>query len=158
MLNRLFEPLGYEVFIELSDQKAPADIKDKGSAQMITLKGKTSLQTGLRQLFVLIPVLDDYKHYYIDEKEVEKINRYGEGWLENHPERSYILEKALRFKAVYQQFEQTERKTKDSAQPVKPVRLNEQRYETIVSYVNALKKRKHPLSISVLARESSLRN
>ncbi|MBM7839265.1 3' terminal RNA ribose 2'-O-methyltransferase Hen1 [Alkalihalobacillus xiaoxiensis] len=141
LLNRLFEPLGYEVFIELSDQKAPADIKDKGSAQMITLKGKTSLQTGLRQLFVLIPVLDDYKHYYIDEKEVEKINRYGEGWLENHPERSYILEKALRFKAVYQQYEQTERKTKDSAQPVKPVRLNEQRYETIVSYVNSLKKK-----------------
>ncbi|MDQ7862903.1 hypothetical protein RCO48_23405 [Peribacillus frigoritolerans] len=44
-----------------------------------------TLQDGLRHLFVLIPVIDNYKHYYIDEKEIEKLERYGEGWLDDHP-------------------------------------------------------------------------
>ncbi|UYZ23934.1 hypothetical protein FOF60_10535 [Mesobacillus jeotgali] len=45
----------------------------------------------LRQIFALIPVLDNYKHYFIDEKEIEKLERYGEGCLDDHPQKSFIF-------------------------------------------------------------------
>lgn len=57
-------------------------------------------------MFVLIPVLDNYKHYFIDENEIEKIKRYGEGWLDTHPEKTFIIQKALRFKEVYSLLEE----------------------------------------------------
>ncbi|GAF20898.1 HEN1 C-terminal domain [Bacillus sp. JCM 19047] len=134
LLKRLFEPIGFSVSTVFAEQKAPLSIKDRSSAQMITLKGRTTLQKGIRQLFVLIPVLDDYKHYFIDEKEVDKMKRYGEGWLENHPERAYIYEKALRFKAIYEHTQQKD------VQPVKEtmIRLNDKRYETIIQKVSDL--------------------
>ena len=65
-----------------------------------------TLQKALQQLFLLIPVLDNYKHYFIDESEVEKIQRYGEGWLDDHPEREFIIRKALRFKEIYSLMEE----------------------------------------------------
>lgn len=104
----------------------------------------TTLQTGLRQLFVLIPVLDNYKHYYIDEKEIEKIERYGEGWLDHHPQREIIIQKALRFKEIYSLVENekdngtTEESKKES--DIK-VRLNDLRYEKIIQHINRLEKR-----------------
>ena len=35
----------------------------------------------LTHLYVLIPVLDDEKHYWVGDDEVEKLLRHGEGWL-----------------------------------------------------------------------------
>ena len=35
----------------------------------------------LNHLYVLLPVLDDDKHYWVDEAEIEKLMRRGEGWL-----------------------------------------------------------------------------
>ena len=44
----------------------------------------------LTHLYVLIPVLDDDKHYWVGDDEVEKLLRHGEGWLAAHPERELI--------------------------------------------------------------------
>ncbi|WP_225650273.1 hypothetical protein [Mesobacillus jeotgali] len=66
-------------------------MKSKSSFRFITLKGRTPLQMALRQIFALIPVLDNYKHYFIDEKEIEKLERYGEGCLDDHPQKSFIF-------------------------------------------------------------------
>lgn len=41
--------------------------------------------------------MDQYKHYYIDEKEVDKLKRYGEGWLSFHPKRNEIIKESLIF-------------------------------------------------------------
>jgi 3' terminal RNA ribose 2'-O-methyltransferase Hen1 len=49
----------------------------------------------LRHVFVLIPVFDRQKHYWIGEDEVKKLLRHGEGWLENHPEKAYITGRYL---------------------------------------------------------------
>jgi len=128
----LFEPLGFDVSINRPQIEYSFNLKSKSSVRFITLKGRTTLQMALRQIFVLIPVLDNYKHYYIDEKEIEKLERYGEGWLDEHPQKSFILKKALRFKNVYELVEGQE---KDAAPEIRKIRLNDMRYERIVDTV-----------------------
>jgi 3' terminal RNA ribose 2'-O-methyltransferase Hen1 len=50
----------------------------------------------LTHLYVLIPVLDDDKHYWVGDAEVEKLLRHGEGWLREHPERELITNRYLK--------------------------------------------------------------
>ena len=50
----------------------------------------------LTHLYVLLPVLDDDKHYWVGDDEVEKLLRHGEGWLAAHPERELIARRYLR--------------------------------------------------------------
>jgi 3' terminal RNA ribose 2'-O-methyltransferase Hen1 len=134
----LFNPLGYEVKISYGEANYQMDIKNKSTARFIVLKGLTTLQNGLRQLFVLIPVLDNYKHYYIDEKEIEKIERYGEGWLDTHPQRETIFRRALRFKELYRSVEKDTGTNQKGKVLENKVRLNDLRYEKIVDCINNL--------------------
>lgn len=136
----LFRPLGYEVEIIYGEVDYGVNLKSESTARYIKLKGLTTLQMGLRQLFVLIPVLDNYKHYYIDEKEIEKLERYGEGWLDKHPQREFIYRQALRFKELYNLVEQPDQQSKNESQNEREhkIRLNDLRYEKIISLINGL--------------------
>jgi 3' terminal RNA ribose 2'-O-methyltransferase Hen1 len=95
LVRRLFEPLGYEVDIEGGpvDELFPA----WGDAihQRITLRGAARVADLLAHLYVLLPVLDGAKHYWVGEDEVEKLLRRGEGWLGAHPEREFIIGRYL---------------------------------------------------------------
>ena len=62
----------------------------------LALSGDMRLADLLTHLFVLIPVLDNTKHYYIGEDEVQKLLRKGEGWLDGHPERELIVRRYLK--------------------------------------------------------------
>ena len=137
-LAELFEPLGFALAITRQEIDYSIRMKDESSARYLTLRGTKTLHESLRQLFVLIPVLDNYKHYYIDEKEIEKLERYGEGWLENHPLRDFIYRKSLRFKELYSQVESQKPAGEPEVQ-VKKARLNELRYEKIAETVSQLK-------------------
>ncbi|MGE6488602.1 3' terminal RNA ribose 2'-O-methyltransferase Hen1 [Paenisporosarcina sp. NPDC076898] len=139
-LMNLFEPIGYEVTINRPEIEYSFPIKTKSSARYLSIKGMKTLQEGLRHLFVLIPVIDNYKHYFIDEKEIEKLERYGEGWLDQHPLRDLIYRQALRFKEIYSLVENSSKDEK-KVEPVKKVRLNELRYEKIVNTVSQMKPR-----------------
>ncbi|WP_075619063.1 3' terminal RNA ribose 2'-O-methyltransferase Hen1 [Paenisporosarcina indica] len=138
VLNELFEPIGYQVTITRPEIDYSFQMKEKSSVSYISLKGTKTLQDGLRQLFILIPVIDNYKHYFIDEKEIEKLERYGEGWLEAHPMRDMIYRQALRFKEVYSQVENTNLEEKIE-EPSEKIRLNDLRYERIVETVSLMK-------------------
>jgi 3' terminal RNA ribose 2'-O-methyltransferase Hen1 len=50
----------------------------------------------LSHLLVLVPVLDDEKHYWIGDDEVAKLLRRSEGWLDRHPECELIVRRYLR--------------------------------------------------------------
>jgi len=95
-LRRLFEPLGYTVAAKqhVLDEKNP----DWGMSRYftVTLTATTKLVELLSHLYVLIPVLDDDKHYWIGDDEVAKLVRHGEGWLETHPEREAIAHRYLK--------------------------------------------------------------
>lgn len=88
LVRALFEPLGWTVGIDR--------IMGAGERySTLRLAGRAPLQTLLNHLYVLIPVLDDDKHYWIGEDEVAKLLRRGEGWLEAHPERETIVRRYL---------------------------------------------------------------
>lgn len=96
LLRRLFEPLGYEVVATRHslDKKFP----EWGESPYftVTLKATIRLSDLLTHLYVLIPVLDDDKHYWVGDAEVEKLLRHGEGWLREHPERELITNRYLK--------------------------------------------------------------
>jgi 2-polyprenyl-3-methyl-5-hydroxy-6-metoxy-1,4-benzoquinol methylase len=100
--RRLFEPLGYEVEIETTplDPTQP----EWGDSRYYTLHLRHAglrLQDVLTHLYVLLPVLDNDKHYYIGEHEAEKLLHHGAGWLPQHPERGFITRRYLRYLAAY---------------------------------------------------------
>lgn len=95
-LRRLFEPLGYEVRAEphaLDEKNA-----DWGPSRYftVTIAGSKRLSDLLTHLYVLVPVLDDDKHYWVGDDEVEKLVRRGEGWLAAHPECEVIARRYLK--------------------------------------------------------------
>jgi 3' terminal RNA ribose 2'-O-methyltransferase Hen1 len=91
LVRRIFEPLGYAV------QAAPL----AGSVRHVELRlaAQVRLADLLNHLYVLLPVLDDDKHYWVDEAEIEKLLRRGEGWLAAHPERELIVRRYLKRQA-----------------------------------------------------------
>lgn len=96
LLRRLFEPLGYEV----GASRHPLDTKfpEWGDSPYftVTLQATVRLSDLLTHLYVLIPVLDDDKHYWVGDAEVEKLLQHGEGWLRKHPERELIANRYLK--------------------------------------------------------------
>jgi 3' terminal RNA ribose 2'-O-methyltransferase Hen1 len=96
MLRALFEPLGYE----LSASRLPLDERfptwGKGVHFTVRLSRTVTLRELLAHLYVLIPVLDDDKHYWVGLDEVEKLLRHGEGWLSEHPEKELIARRYLK--------------------------------------------------------------
>jgi 3' terminal RNA ribose 2'-O-methyltransferase Hen1 len=95
-LRRLFEPLGYEVVAEGHelDEKFPE--WGASSYYSVVLRGHVRLQDLLTHIYVLIPVLDNEKHYWVGDDEVEKLLRHGSGWLAAHPEKEEITKRYLK--------------------------------------------------------------
>ena len=100
-LRSLFEPLGYAVTAQghVLDERLAAWDETEGHGcpyMTVTISGTCRLSALLAHLYVLIPVLDDEKHYWVGESEVEKLLRHGAGWLAVHPQREAIAFRYLR--------------------------------------------------------------
>ena len=97
-LRRLFEPLGYDVVAVRHplDEQFP----EWGESQYYTveLSGNVRLQDLLTHIYVLIPVLDNEKHYWVGDDEVEKLLRHGTHWLASHPEKEEITKRYLKYR------------------------------------------------------------
>ncbi|MCZ6632427.1 MAG: 3' terminal RNA ribose 2'-O-methyltransferase Hen1 [bacterium] len=89
-LHRLFEPLGYTV--SASPQPLDPHFPDWSESPYfaVELTGTQRLCDLLTHLYVLVPVLDNDKHYWVGDDEVAKLLKRGEGWLHTHPEREQI--------------------------------------------------------------------
>lgn len=96
LLRRLFEPLGYAVTLERQPLDAAFPAWGASLYYNLTLTHIVRVQDALAHLYVLIPVLDNDKHYYVSDDEVEKLLRHGAGWLANHPERDLIAARYLK--------------------------------------------------------------
>ncbi|MFI0777148.1 3' terminal RNA ribose 2'-O-methyltransferase Hen1 [Streptomyces sp. NPDC021212] len=95
LVERLFAPLGWAVTAEPVplDERFP-QWGDSRYVRLV-LEGELRLADALRHLYVLLPVLDDAKHYWVAPDEVDKLLRSGEGWLERHPEQRLITNRYL---------------------------------------------------------------
>lgn len=97
LLRSLFEPLGYTLMLE----RYPLDpaLPAWGDSAYFTVKLAITARLSdlLAHLYVLIPVLDNEKHYYVGDAEVEKLLRHGERWLRSHPARDLITRRYLHY-------------------------------------------------------------
>ncbi len=150
-LRRLFEPLGYELTAqnELLDETFP----QWGPSPYFTIELKATVRLSdlLSHLYVLIPVLDDEKHYWVGDDEVDKLLRHGAGWLPAHPEREVIVSRYLRrqrhlMRAAVEQLTRDEAPDADEVEAAhdaeeaaveKPLSLHEQRLATVQNVLKA---------------------
>ncbi|HJZ54544.1 MAG TPA: 3' terminal RNA ribose 2'-O-methyltransferase Hen1 [Gemmataceae bacterium] len=151
-LRAVFEPLGYQVEVDrqLLDERFP----DWGESPYlsVTLRKTTALSELLTHLYVLIPVFDARKHYYVGEDELEKLLAKGEGWLAKHPKKEEIVRRYLRFQpslsrmALSRLVDEEEPVEGDDESPEKeraeerlerPISLNDQRLGAVVAALRA---------------------
>jgi 3' terminal RNA ribose 2'-O-methyltransferase Hen1 len=95
LAGRLLEPLGWDV----QATRIPLDpeLPEWGGSRYLTVRlaGQARLADALSHLYVLLPVLDDNKHYWVDDAEIDKLLRAGGDWLAAHPERELITHRYL---------------------------------------------------------------
>ncbi|WP_250000677.1 3' terminal RNA ribose 2'-O-methyltransferase Hen1 [Actinoplanes sp. M2I2] len=93
LATRLFEPLGWSV----TAVPIPLEPSLGGDSPYVDLElsGELPLSAALNHLYVLLPVLDDAKHYWVAPDEIEKLLRSGAGWLAAHPEKVLIARRYL---------------------------------------------------------------
>ena len=146
-MQRLFEPLGYTV----TAQRHPLDpyFPEWGESRYFTvsLEATCRLSELLSHLYVPVPVLDDDKHYWVGEEEVDKLLRHGGDWLAAHPERDLIANRYLKHQrrltrqALAQLLDDDslgldsvqEAYTADETSIEQPISLNEQRVGAVLA-------------------------
>ncbi|HVF85256.1 MAG TPA: 3' terminal RNA ribose 2'-O-methyltransferase Hen1 [Abditibacteriaceae bacterium] len=160
LLRRLFEPFEYSI----TAKHLPLDERfpqwGESSYFSLDLSGTVKLRDLLSHLYVLLPVLDDDKHYWVGDDEVQKLLERGEGWLQAHPSRDLIVDRYLRrrrvlTRAAFEQLtrdeivveeEQTETEQAELNEQVeavtetpeaKPISLHEQRLEAVTIELKA---------------------
>jgi 3' terminal RNA ribose 2'-O-methyltransferase Hen1 len=153
LLRQLFEPLGYvgTAAREPLDPRFPE--WGEGPYYTVELSGTYRVRDLLDHLYVLVPVLDDDKHYYIGEAEVEKLLKHGEAWLASHPEREAIIRRYLGYRAALTRQALARLPQDEAAVPEcdeealdksvgelpaeRPLRLNDQRLDAVTRELKA---------------------
>jgi 3' terminal RNA ribose 2'-O-methyltransferase Hen1 len=152
LLHRLFEPLGYEITAEA----IPLDgtFPEWGDSRYfdLTLTTTSRLRDVLEHVFVLLPVLDDDKHYWVGSDEVDKLLRRAGDWLGDHPERELITRRYLRHDRQLTTDALARLLTDDASDPdeteaahdreeeevvEKPISLNEHRLASVIAQIEA---------------------
>ncbi|GGY69705.1 hypothetical protein GCM10010300_11110 [Streptomyces olivaceoviridis] len=96
LVHRLFAPLGWTVTADpVPLDTAFPEWGDSRYVRLVLESDRLTLAEALRHLYVLLPVLDDAKHYWVSADEVDKLLRAGEGWLAGHPEQQLITSRYL---------------------------------------------------------------
>jgi 3' terminal RNA ribose 2'-O-methyltransferase Hen1 len=146
LVEQLFAPLGYVVAAEslALDERFP----EWGDSRYLRvhLSHRLPIKEVLSHLYVLLPVLDAAKHYWVGAEEVAKLLRHGDGWLAAHPAKDQITVRYLRRKSslVRQALAQLVPPAKDDAADSedepgdaeeaaieKPLSLNQQRLQRV---------------------------
>jgi len=151
-LRAVFEPLGYSV--EATRHSLDDRFPDWGESSYfsVTVARETTLAELLTHLYVLVPVFDNAKHYFVGDDEMEKLLAKGGGWLATHPEKEEIARRYLKFQpSLYRQaldrlvLEEQPLESEGDERPVdkaeaaleKPLSLNEQRLGAVMSALRA---------------------
>jgi 3' terminal RNA ribose 2'-O-methyltransferase Hen1 len=149
--RRLFEPLGYA--LDAVQHPLDPQFPEWGASRYHTLhlRGEVRLRDLLTHLYVLIPVLDAQKHYWVGDAEVEKLLARGEGWLSGHPDRELIVNRYLKYqrplaRAALEQLlvdedpavdDDAEERAAEEEAVEEPLRLNEKRHGAVVAALRA---------------------
>ena len=149
LVRALFEPLGWQV--EVDAIEGVGSQAGQGSRYVtLYLRGEARLAALLNHLYVLIPVLDDDKHYWVGEDEIAKLLSHGEGWLETHPAKELIVERYLKHRRVLANLalarlapetesgdDAPERRNAPEEALERPIRLNDVRMDAVIEALRA---------------------
>ena len=151
ILGKLFEPLGYEV--TAASEPLDPTFPEWGQSRYYDLRLRATVRVRdlLTHLTVLIPVLDNDKHYWVGDDEVEKLLRRGEGWLSEHPSRALISDRYLKHRrslvrVALERLAEADEPDPDAAEEEhaaeeqvieKPLRLQDQRLDAALEAVTA---------------------
>jgi 3' terminal RNA ribose 2'-O-methyltransferase Hen1 len=147
LLRKLFEPLGYRVAATHHPLDETFPEWGEGPYFTVELSHTVTLRELLTHLYVLIPVLDNDKHYWIGDEEVQKLLRHGYPWLAAHPEQEQIVRRYLKHfkhlandalaRLIDGQGEEIEESAEEHAgeeeQVERKISLNEHRLNTVVA-------------------------
>lgn len=130
-LHRMFEPLGYTV--EATRHVLDSTFPEWGESPYysVTITGTKTLSELLTHLYVLIPVFDNDKHYYVGEDELEKLLAKGEGWLASHPEKEQITRRYLKHRSSLYREALARLIEEDEIEPVEDGNPRDQREESL---------------------------
>ncbi|MGI5220895.1 3' terminal RNA ribose 2'-O-methyltransferase Hen1 [Nocardia sp. CA-290969] len=95
LAERIFAPLGWTVGATPLPLDPAFPEWDDSAHLRLVLTGTLRVADALNHLYVLLPVLDGAKHYWLDSGEVDKLLRAGGAWLAAHPERGWITRRYL---------------------------------------------------------------
>lgn len=146
-LRRLFEPLGYTVHATRHPLDEQFPEWGEGPYYTVELSHTLTLHDLLTHLYVLVPVLDNDKHYWIGEDEVQKLLRHGEPWLAAHPVREQIVRRYLKHRKHLADLalarlidvdpdkdeEVHEQRCDEEEQVERPISLNEHRLSAVLA-------------------------
>jgi 3' terminal RNA ribose 2'-O-methyltransferase Hen1 len=146
LVRELFEPLGYEV--QATPITLDAEHPDWGDSRYVqlTIRGVVRLRDLLRHLYVLLPVMDDEKHYWVERGEIDKLLAKGEEWLAQHPARDLITRRFLKHRMplmrealarLSEDAPPEETTTDDEGRLERGISLAEQRIGAILSVLRA---------------------
>lgn len=95
LAGELFEPLGWTA--RATPIALDETFEGWGDSRYLDLRlsGELRLADALSHLYVLLPVLDDSKHYWVSPEEVDKLIRAAGGWLAGHPRKTLITRRYL---------------------------------------------------------------
>jgi 3' terminal RNA ribose 2'-O-methyltransferase Hen1 len=146
-LRGVFEPLGYAV--EAVHHPLDERFPEWGESPYfsVSIQKTTTLSDLLTHLYVLVPVFDGQKHYFVGEDEMEKLLARGEGWLAGHPEKEEITRRFLNFRpslyreALARLVPEEAPEAEEDGRPAekaedtleKPLSLNEERIGAVVA-------------------------
>jgi 3' terminal RNA ribose 2'-O-methyltransferase Hen1 len=148
LLRELFEPLGWSV--QVDPVEGPDGVAASKLYARVKLTGLSRLSLLLNHLYVLIPVLDDAKHYFVGEDEIDKLLKRGEGWLDQHPAKELIVRRYLRHRGIlsraalerlapetHEEGIEPEARTAPEQTLEAPIRLNDERMTAVVDALRA---------------------
>lgn len=128
-LKLLFTSLGYD--IEIENVNEPISFKARRQdVVFLKLKKKTTIRESLRQLFILISAIDNFKHFKPKENDMIKFKKYSEGWIEDHPLNKMITDRYLSYSTYSKELisEMEEKKKAKSPNEVTEVQLGAKGY------------------------------
>ena len=96
ILEQLFGPLGWQVRAEPIAMDPAHPQWGDSPYRSVVLTGELRLKDALEHLYVLLPVLDGSKHYWVNADEIDRLLRRGGAWVANHPERDLIARRYMR--------------------------------------------------------------
>ncbi len=143
MVTKLFGPLGYAVSVTPLALKSGRANGDDENLFSFEISGMQTVHDLLSHLYLLLPVLDSAKHYFIGDDEVAKLLEHGTGWLAGHPEKALITNRYLKHRqslvrdalsqlTIEQPDEDAEAEAVEQALEAR-VRLSDQRIEAVVA-------------------------